>query len=189
MDMKADVESRFTAPRADCPHPERWHSTDADSTEIEVTALVASFVTALQPDYVIETGSAFGQTSIAIGRALQANGRGHLDTLEPDLRRAEMVEVATSGLPVRVLRIPSLEFVPAPKSVDFLWLDSLIELRADELRRYHEWCTDRTIVGFHDAGPHHAVKPRIQELVIERLIEPPLYLPTPRGVAFARVRK
>jgi hypothetical protein len=36
--------------------------------------LVAAFVRALQPETVLETGSAFGQTAEAIGRALAANG-------------------------------------------------------------------------------------------------------------------
>jgi hypothetical protein len=65
--MTAESEARFTPPRPDCPHPEWWTSTDDDSTECEVTALVAAFVVALQPELVIETGTAFGQTAEAIG--------------------------------------------------------------------------------------------------------------------------
>jgi hypothetical protein len=81
--MTAGSEARFTAPRADCPHPEYWHSTDSDSTEIEVTELVAAFVRAPQPETVLETGSAFGQTAEAIRRTLAANGHGRLVTSNP----------------------------------------------------------------------------------------------------------
>lgn len=72
--MVAGSEARFTPPRPECPYPEWWTSTDVDSTECEVTALVAAFVVALQPELVIETGTAFGQTAEAIGHAVAANG-------------------------------------------------------------------------------------------------------------------
>ena len=79
-----ELESRFTPSRKDCPHPERWHSPDSDSTEIEVSRLAAAFVEALRPDLVIETGSAFGQTAELIGQVLHTAGVGHLITFEVD---------------------------------------------------------------------------------------------------------
>ena len=92
-------EATWTQPRPDCPNPGRWHSTDNQSTEIEVTELIAGFVRALQPDYVIETGSCIGQTSHAIGLALRDNGHGRLDTMETDPDRAAIARRRLRRLP------------------------------------------------------------------------------------------
>lgn len=174
-------EDVFTSPRLDCPHPEYWTATDGDSTEIEVTGLVAAFVRALQPETVLETGTAFGQTAEAIGRALQANGHGQLISLEPDPERAALARQRCQGLPVVILEAPSLSHTPN-RPIDFAWFDSLLHLRADEFRRFRPWMHRRTVVGFHDTGPQHPVRRLLADLPLF-----PLYLPTPRGVCFARV--
>jgi hypothetical protein len=179
-------ESRFTAPRDDCPNPEWWTSTDGDSTESEVTELVAAFVRALQPEFCVETGAAWGNTTFAIGEALLRNGHGRLETLEVEPDRIAHVVRRCEGLPVEVLPESSLEYVPL-LPVDFAWFDSLCDVRHIEFRRYLPMMHHRTVVGFHDTGPHHAVRAFIEPLVAEGLLAPLLYLPTPRGVAFARV--
>lgn len=103
-------ESHFTRPRADCPHPEWWHAADVDSTEIEVSELVAAFVRALQPQVVVETGTAWGQTAELAGRALARNRHGHLWTLEPDRLRADHARARCRGLPVTVVDQTSLSW-------------------------------------------------------------------------------
>jgi predicted O-methyltransferase YrrM len=178
-------ESRFTAPRVDCPHPERWTSDDDDSTEYEVSELVAGFVRALQPDTVLETGTAFGQTAQLIGEALVKNGQGRLVSLEPDPVRAEYSRNRCTGLPVEVLEVKSLDYTP-DEELQFVWLDSLIHLRAQEARRFKPWFRAGTLIGFHDAGPHHALRPTLAPLWREGWIRP-VFLPTPRGVVFAEV--
>jgi Glycosyl transferase family 2/Methyltransferase domain len=180
-----DSEGRFTAARSDCPHPERWHSMDEDSTEVEVSELVAAMVTALQPDLVVETGTAFGQTAELIGRALKRNGQGRLVTLEVDPDRVQAAKERCHGLPVEVVQASSVEWsLPGP--VDFAWFDSLCHLRPVEFRRWLPWMHDRTVVGFHDTGPQHPVRGLLRPLEDEGLLAP-MYLPTPRGVCFARV--
>lgn len=181
-------EGRFTKPRIDCPHPDRWHSDDADSTEHEVSALVGAFVAALQPDNVVETGSAWGQTAECIGLALQAAGQGHLHTIEPDPVRAARTRERTKGMPVTVEEMESLSFRP-PGPIGFAWFDSLPHLRIQEFHRYHQHFTPGAIVGFHDTGPHQGgLREAIEELEIanELLV---IHLPTPRGVSFAQVLK
>jgi predicted O-methyltransferase YrrM len=167
--------------------PAYWTSADSDSTETEVTALVAAFVVALQPEFVIETGTAFGQTTEAIGQALHrhANGHGRLVSLETDPERVEFARARCAGLPVEIRQESSLEYTPECP-VDFAWFDSLFHLRPLEFRRYLPWMHARTVVGFHDTGAQHPVRGLLAPLEDEGWIVP-LYLPTPRGVCFARV--
>lgn len=147
---------------------------------------MAAFVRALQPETVLETGSAFGQTAEAIGRALAANGHGRLVTIEPDTHRAQATVDRCVGLPVLVRVCSSLDYVPED-ALDFAWFDSLLELRPREFRRYLPFLSSRAVVGFHDTGPQHPVRQSLDPLVASGVLPPPLYLPTPRGVCFARI--
>lgn len=193
-----EPESRFTSARKDCPHPERWHSPDADSTEIEVSRLVASFVEALRPDYVIETGSAFGQTAELIGQVLHTAGTGHLLTFEVDTARVAATADRVAGLPVQVLPIPSLEGIKELVDgnlgpvVGFAWLDSLFELRVPELRAIRPLLAPGAIVGVHDCGePGHTKYDQFaREVAVAAGIMgfQRISLPTPRGVTFLQLR-
>lgn len=181
--MRAHSEAEWTPPTSRCPHPERWTSTDAQSTEIEVSELVSAFVRALQPDYVVETGTCLGQTSYVIGLALRANGHGRCDTVEV---KDELVEIARdrcTGLPVTVHHVASLDFEPA-EPIGFAWFDSLLNLRVREFLAYRPWMQPGTIVGFHDTAPHFgSFGVAVENLTGLRAIN----LPTPRGVTFAEV--
>lgn len=181
--MSVVAESTWTKPRADCPHPEWWHATDPQSTEIEVSELVAAFVRALQPEYVIETGTCIGQTAQIMGLALQANGHGRLDTLETDPERAEFSRSRCAGLPVSVHEMSSLEFTPA-EPVGFAWLDSRTDLRVAEFEQFRDHFIPGAIVGFHDTAPHQGVWGReVERIPGTRAVR----LRTPRGVTFVEV--
>jgi hypothetical protein len=182
--MKRASEAQWTPPRPDCRHPGWWTATDEDSTELEVTELVAAFVRALQPELAVETGTAFGQTAHAIGRALRRNGHGRLVTLEPKARRAAISRARVARLPVEVRVQTSLDYEP-DQPVDFAWLDSVIELRAEEFRHFLPHMHAGTVVGFHDTGPQHGLRPLLDELVDTGLMAA-LVLATPRGVTFAQ---
>jgi predicted O-methyltransferase YrrM len=178
-------EREFTPPSAFCPHPERWTAIDGQSAEREVTELVATLVRALQPDYVVETGTAYGHTAQAIGEALRRNGHGRLVTLEIDEARAVEAEERCAGLPVKVVQQHSLLFVPE-EPIGFAWLDSSGGDRDQELRRYLPWMAGGTLVAVHDTGPQHPVHPRLQVLVAEGLVRS-VRLRTPRGVSLLEV--
>ena len=188
------LESRFTEPRLDCQSPNRWHSRDADSTEFEVTSLVAAFVEALRPDIVVETGTAWGQTAMRIGETLQDGGYGGmLHTIEPDKVRVEHCRRILEGLPVIVHEDTSLEWIEAVGEEDievgFAWFDSLHHLRVPEFRALHPHLAPGAFVGFHDTGPHQGpLRDEILQLEKEGLLLP-VFLPTPRGVCFAEVIK
>lgn len=178
-------EARFTVPSTECPRPEWWHSHDDASTEVEVAELVAGFVRALQPELVVETGTAFGYTAELIGKALKRNKHGHLFTVDND---AEMVAVARercAGLPVTILKQLSLDFVPTG-SIGFAWLDSEPQYRIDEAHLLQPYLAPGAFVGIHDTAPHHNFRPAVERLCEEGWLRP-IWLPTPRGVMFAEV--
>jgi hypothetical protein len=185
---ETDLESRYTDPREDCPHPERWHSADWDSTEHEVTDLVAAFVKALRPDIVVETGSAYGQTAHAIGVVLHEAGVGELHTVEIAPDRAQVTRERCAGLPVKVHEADSLAWTP-PDGIGFCWFDSLLPLRVPEFKAYYDHFARGAIVGFHDVGTHYdnyGLWAAIEELEAEEKLLP-MRLATPRGVVFGEV--
>lgn len=189
---KGDLESRYTPPSEWCPATYRWHSKDWDSTEIEVSELVAAFVRALQPEIVVETGTAFGQTAIEIGYALQRNDHGILHTIEASPERAklasEAIDEAMLADWVHVHETTSLAFDP-PAGIGFAWLDSLLDLRVPEFRHLYPHLLPGAIVGFHDTAPHQGTLwEQIETLEAEGLCLP-IRLRTPRGVVFAEVTK
>lgn len=177
-------ESAYTPPREHCPNPERWHAPDITATEVEVSQLVGMMAFALRPDVVVETGTYLGHTAQEIGFSLGGDAR--LYTVELDQDHARAAEERCVALPVTVVVGDSLEYHP-PGLVDLFWLDSETDIRHLEIRHFLPWMHSRTVIGVHDTGPQHPVRGFLEPLVAEGIVEPPLWLPTPRGVAFMRV--
>lgn len=185
--MNAISEDRWTPPSAWCPNPHWWHADTGDATEHEVTVLVAAFVTALQPEIVVETGTNTGQTAVAIGRALARNGHGHLWTVEADADLAAAAARAAEGLPVTVEHAHTSSWEP-PGRIGFGWFDSSLGDRAGEITR---WAVSPgfepgAIIGIHDTGPQHIVQATLAPLAGSGLIRA-VTLRTPRGVTFAEL--
>lgn len=205
--MKAESEARFTAPSHTCPYPDYWTSTDDHSTEIEVSEMLAGLVRGLQPNTCIETGTAWGQTAEAIGKALRQNGHGALYTYETDEHRAGESHKRIKGLPVNVVLGSSLETgynlwpfgvgVPMskPVAVDFAFFDSEFPLRIEEFRHFRPHMTNRTVVAFHDTAfqagsgqfPNGDLRDNIQWELVDAGIISIIDLPTPRGITIGRV--
>jgi predicted O-methyltransferase YrrM len=196
--MDIHPEIRFTKPTPRCPNPERWHALDDQSTELEVSFLVAAFVGALQPDYVLETGSFIGSTSIIIGQALTHNGQGHLHSIELNPEAARVAKLNTEGLPVTIHQMSSMDFTPELagrdddlESIGFAWFDSLVTLRRAEFGRFYPYMRPGTICGFHDTAPHHGnwsdfLHPERSDFTEQYNVRA-IHLPTPRGVTFLEV--
>jgi len=189
------VESRFTSPSSFCPWPEYWHSPDENSTEDEVSQLVAAFVRALQPEFVLETGTAYGFTTYRIGIALLVNGHGKVVSVDSDAKMVELAkayishQLPSGQFPGEVLHQNSMEYTP-PQDIDFAFFDSWQEGRALEFRRFYDmgFIKPGTIVAFHDTAPHHQVWKSVSKLQEEGLIRG-ITLHTPRGITFAEVLK
>lgn len=185
------AESRFTPAHRACDHPEHWTAYDSESTELEVVELVAAFVRALQPEYVVETGSCYGYTSRAIGRALETNGHGICHSLEVDPGRAAIAAQRVEALPVVVYVTDSLVWEPA-YSIDLAFFDSSYEARTQEFLRFAPSIATGAICIFHDTasaerGHHYDMRAAVQELVDDKHLDA-LYLRTPRGVAICQKR-
>lgn len=187
-----EAESKYSVPVEVCPHPEYWSATDWHSPEIEVSAMVGGLVRGLQPDLVVETGTAWGQTAEQIGIALLANGHGRLVSLEVDSFRVGYARERCDGLPVEIVECPSLDWEP-DGPVEFCWFDSLFPLRVAEFWAYRPFMRTGTVVVFHDtvAGAGGGQFPDGKDL--RATIEDELsgvrlvHLPTPRGVTLGEV--
>lgn len=158
---------------------------DSDSTEFEVLELIAGFIRALQPEVVVETGTAFGYGAEAIGNALFTNRHGKLYTFEVDQERCSIARRRCEGLPVHVVNLDVRQVQPEEK-INFAFFDSLTELREGEYRHLYPFIPKGSIVCFHDAAPHHDVWPSVKRLESEGLLKS-IRLRTPRGVAFCEV--
>ena len=176
-------------PREDVPHPEWWQAPDEQATETEVSELVGAMVTALQPRFVLETGSYHGHTTLEIARALQRNGHGRLVSLEHSAPRAALAKKRLSHLPsefYEILTVSSMDYTP-DALIDFAWLDSDGgDMRYKEFKRFLPWFHRSTIVGIHDTQPGRDERGGVNLLERDGLFRP-VHLPTPRGVTFGNV--
>lgn len=184
------TEDQYTPPTSWCPSPERWHSTeDPESTETEVTGLVAAFVMAQQPDVVVETGTASAATAQEIALALKANNHGWLWTVEIDVDLAKAAREKLDGLPVTVANIDSLTWDP-PAPIDFAWIDSGAgDVRATEIRKWRHLFRAGAVIGIHDTAPtmgRHVTRGLVEQISAE-FGWPLITLRTPRGVSFLQV--
>jgi hypothetical protein len=173
-----------------CPNPVRWHSDNDDASEHEVSALAGAFVTALQPDVVVETGTHTGQTAKAIGQALAGNGQGRLYTVENEVQFAEQARANCAGLPVEVILSDSMAWITSggvPHGVGFAWIDGLWEHRIPEIEALYEYFSPGAIIGIHDTGPQFPwMQEQLAPLAVAGKIRL-LNLRTPRGVSFAQI--
>lgn len=177
-------ESRWTRPTDACPHPEWWHSLDPESTEIEVSEMLAGLVRGVQPELCVETGACLGQTSFTIGEALRKNGHGRLVSIERDPRRAEAARRHVDGLPVEIVCDTSTNWSPGAP-IDFAFFDSERALRVKEFQSFRRYMHACTVLAFHDvAGRHQALRAELESLEGDGVIRL-LLLPTPRGIALA----
>ncbi len=181
--------------RPECPEPARWLARDSEATEHDVSMLIGAFVWALKPDYVIETGTYRGDTTVMIGQALQALGRGHLVSIDIDhqatLFTAERLN--GQGLPVTLMTCKASSFLPT-EPVDLIFIDCSLDDRFAQVQAFRPYASPRCVILMHDSalpasGPGVAqLYADAQKMVDFSLVYPWVKLPTPRGLAISRYR-
>jgi len=158
-------ESANHAPTELCPHPEWWSAWNPVSTEVEVSILVAALVRAMQPEFILEIGSHYGQTTERISQVIRENGHGEFISLEIN---PEMVGSASSrcapwiGKELTIILTDSLAYIP-PRSIDFLFVDGN-EARSKDVEHYLPYLSDHCMVVVHDAAYYLSENERILDM-------------------------
>lgn len=162
-------------------NPEAYTAPAQPAAEDQVAQLLAALVTATRPRRVLELGTAFGHTSLAIATALKANGVGHLDTLDVNTTRLAEARRRLHGLPATVFEASYLDWVPpAGARYDMAFFDADREHRDREYATFKPFLNAHAILAFHDAGEQHKGNASIYRVPL-----PLVYIPCPRGLVLA----
>lgn len=176
----------------ECAHPERWSMIDSMTAEVEVLELLATLVTTLKPELVVETGSFLGVSTEWIARGLERNGRGRVISCEFDpvvYAKAKERLAGSPLLPWMELRNESSLEMTVEGTIDLLFADSDPELREAEVKRYLPQMNPHGLIVIHDASSHlKTVREAALTMEREGLLRV-LLLPTPRGLVLAQPRQ
>lgn len=175
-----------------CREPSRYHIRAAGTTEAEVGDFLWGLVRVLQPRFVVETGTADGDTTERIGAALAANGAGQCFSIEIGSSRAQRAAKRLRDLPVTVLCGNSLAFdwstvLPPEPQVDFVFIDGGAE-RVNEFLRLKPYLAPGAFVAFHDTGNGLKVSEDVQSMIArEEHLLSSIHIPCPRGLTIGRM--
>ena len=176
----------------ECPHPERWSMYDSMTAEVEVLEFLATLVTTVKPELIVETGAFLGVSAVWMARGLERNGFGKIVTCEfdPAVFVKAQEKIAASGLGRWIdLRNESSLTMQVPGTIDLFYSDSDLEIREQEVRRYLPQIRPTGLILMHDAASHPGlVREAALRLEAEGLISVVL-LPTPRGLVVAQKRE
>jgi len=139
----------------------------------------------IKPKNVVETGCYLGDGTIAIAKALKANGFGRIITCDTDPERVEFVRRRIKDeeldLFASVTCHTGKETIEAVGAlIDFAFIDSSSEgsVRGDEVKELLKHLLPMKLFALHDTAPQH---PQIR-LVAESIKLPKIYFNTPRGL-------
>ena len=173
----------------ECPEPQRWSMIDSMTAEVEVLEFIATLVTTIKPRLVVETGSFLGVSTEWIARGLERNGFGKVISCEFDpvvfAKAKERIEASPLREWIELRNESSLE-MEVEGTIDFLFSDSDMEIRAAEVKRFLPQMNPQGVILMHDASSHlQVVRAAALQLENEGLISVVL-LPTPRGLVVAQ---
>ena len=175
----------------ECPHPERWSMIDSMTAEVEVLEFLATLVTTIKPELVVETGSFLGVSTEWIARGLKRNGFGRVVSCEYDAAVYEKAKArfAVSELrPWMELRNESSLEMKVEGTIDLLFSDSDMPIREAEVKRFLPQMKPSGVILMHDASSHlKTVRDAALKMEDEGLLSVVL-LPTPRGLVIAQPR-
>lgn len=185
--------AELATPTSECPDPALWQCFDEQSAEVEVLEFLYSLVRALKPKLVVETGSCRGLSACYIGKALRDNKRGKLITCEIDPKYYEM----TRELITKARLIEQVECVlgssldlAIESPIDFLFSDSMPNIRMQELDLFLPQMTPTGLIAIHDvnSGFHAELRESVLKQDKNRNLSV-VMLPTPRGLALCQKRE
>jgi predicted O-methyltransferase YrrM len=173
----------------ECPHPEQWSMIDSMTAEVEVLEFMATLVTTIKPRLVVETGSFLGVSTEWIARGLERNGFGKVISCEFDTvvyeKAKERIEASALKKWIDLRNESSLE-MQVDGTIDLLFSDSDMAIRAAEVKRFLPQMNPTGVILMHDASSHlEVVRAAALKLEEEGLISVVL-LPTPRGLVVAQ---
>lgn len=99
-----------------------WAYDGTKATEREVADFLAGLIRVTKPEVVVETGTFTGTTAQRLAAALEANGYGHLWTVENDRKLASQYADMTLERTTFV-NADSLTFARQVENVDFAFID------------------------------------------------------------------
>ena len=176
----------------ECPHPERWSMIDSMTAEVEVLELLATLVTTLKPELVVETGSFLGVSTEWMARGLERNGRGRVISCEFDPVVYAKAKERLAGSPLlrwMDLRNESSLEMKVEGTIDLLFSDSDPDLREAEVKRFLPQMNADGLIVIHDASSHlktvREAALKMEQAGLLRI----LLLPTPRGLVLAQPRR
>lgn len=186
------LQPEYHRPTPECPHPERWSMYDSMTAEYEVLEFLRTLVTTIKPRLVVETGTFLGVSTIWIAQALKENGFGRIISCEydPAVFAKAKVKIEASGVAdVIDLRNESSLEMSVNGEIDFLFSDSDMSIREQEVRHFLPQVNPFGVIAMHDASSHlKQVRDAALKLEREGLISVVL-LPTPRGLVLAQKRE
>ncbi len=173
----------------ECPEPQRWSMIDSMTAEVEVLEFIATLVTTIKPRLVVETGSFLGVSTEWIARGLERNGFGKVVSCEFDsvvfAKAKERIEASPLKQWINLRNESSLE-MQVDGTIDLLFSDSDMEIRAAEVKRFLPQMNPNGVILMHDASSHlQVVRAAALKLEAEGLISV-VMLPTPRGLVIAQ---
>jgi predicted O-methyltransferase YrrM len=148
-----------------CLGPDPWSSAwtvagefgGGNAVEVEVGEFLHSFVRAVRPKLVVETGTHKGFSSLMIATALKENHQGHLYTVDlGDYSAGDTLKRFGVSDLVTLFRMHSVDFLKSleiGRVIDFLWLDAshTEEAVLAELESAMPMLKPGSYVGFHDS--------------------------------------
>lgn len=182
----------------DIPRGKEFHMLQgAGAVSIEEALCLYGLVLVTRPDVVIELGTSRGASTLFLGAAVH-DLSNPIPAQTVDLGEVAPRECVTSA---KLLRFP-IEFNTGKHSMDYLkeyvvdpskryfvFSDTKIPVRPDEVRKVFEKFPSTTIVVVHDTSEHHPAGPMKLEEKLSDLDLNFIELPSPRGLTIVTKRQ
>lgn len=186
------IQKEYTPATPECPHPELWKMMDSQTSELEVLDFLKSLVTTIKPKLIVETGTFLGYGTLKMAEGLKQNGFGRIITIEYDpvifARAKERIDASGLSGWIEARNESSLD-TRIDGSIDFLYSDSELKIREQEIRKFLPQLDPRGLIAVHDASSHfQVVREGALRLEQEGLISV-IMLSTPRGLVLAQKRE